>query len=171
MSSMATTRRTATARERAPRRTGERERRVQREPRPRVSMSDLLDSAADIVRYHSRAFIVLLTLVVIVAMLYGPARDYYVARRTGEDLKAYQAALMEQNEELGKDIERLQTHEGIEDEARDRGLIYPDETSVVVEGLGESVNAPLPTITLEDDRTWYVKALDFIFRYEYGTWQ
>lgn len=111
--------------------------------------------------------------------VYPPLRDYYVARRTQEDLKAHYAQLKDKNGELLGDIERLQTSEGIEDEARKRGYVNQGETGVVVEGLdgsgdskksNETVSAQDARKPTEETKTintgsFQQKLLDFIFQY------
>ncbi|WP_298578193.1 septum formation initiator family protein [uncultured Olegusella sp.] len=111
--------------------------------------------------------------------VYPPLRDYYVARRTQEDLKAHYAQLKDKNGELLGDIERLQTSEGIEDEARKRGYVNQGETGVVVEGLdgsgdskksSETVSAqdarkPTEETKTTNTRSFQQKLLDFIFQY------
>ena len=129
------------------------------------------EGVAEGIRSHPKALLVIVALVVVVFALFGPVRDYYVAMRSGQDLQAYYDALAAQNEELGEDISRLQTREGVEDEARKHGLVSEGETGVVVEGIGDSVSAPLPAVEMEDTRPWYTKALDGFFGYEYGSWQ
>lgn len=111
--------------------------------------------------------------------VYPPLRDYYVARRTQEDLKAHYAQLKDKNGKLLGDIERLQTSEGIEDEARKRGYVNQGETGVVVEGLdgsgdskksNETVSAQDARKPTEETKTintgsFQQKFLDFIFQY------
>jgi hypothetical protein len=87
-------------------------------------------------------------------------------------LQAYYQAISEQNEALLQDVGRLTSQEGIEDEARRRGLIKEDETSVVVEGLPEDELSDLfAEIELEDTRPWYIKVLDVVFFYSTDSWQ
>ena len=70
--------------------------------------------------------------------LYGPVREYYVSWRVGQIYSAELAELNEDNEELKSEVNRLQSREGIEDEARKRGYVSKGETAVTVEGLDES---------------------------------
>lgn len=108
---------------------------------------------------------------IVVAVVAGPARNYYIAWRDAGVLQAEYDALAVQNEELNHEIERLQTLEGIEDEARRRGYVYPDEEAVVVEDLEEEQVADPALIDAaveEHERTlpWYVGILDAIFGYQ-----
>lgn len=123
--------------------------------------------------------IALAIVVLLVFAVYPPLRDYYVACRTQEDLKTQYAQLKDKNGELLSDIERLQTSEGIEDEARKRGYVNQGETGVVVEGLdgsgdsnksNETVSAkdarkPSENAETTDTRPFQQKLLDFIFQY------
>ena len=130
------------------------------------------EAFVEVIRVHPALTIGLVTLAVAVVMLMGPFRDYYVARRTNDDLTAYLTAMEEQNGELDSAIKRLQTRDGVEDQARARGLVYPNEMSVLVEGLEES-NPALPEVEFEFvyERPWYVEMTDRIFGYEFGIWQ
>ena len=72
-----------------------------------------------------------------------------------------------QNSEFTNDISRLQTREGIEDLARERGFVGADETSVTVQGLPEekkSGAAGKPTYV--DNRDFTQRTLDGIFGYD-----
>lgn len=146
-----------------------------KEPKVHVSLRErfasLGDSLRELVQGHPRAVFAVLAVVVAIVMIYGPARGYYVATRTNEELSAYYNALVEQNEDLRDDLDRLQTREGIEDEAHKRGLVYDGEKIVQVEGLTGNVSLPLPEVKVEDCRPWYTRVLDFIFGYEFGVWQ
>ncbi len=123
--------------------------------------------------------IALAIVALLVFAVYPPLRDYYVARRTQEDLKAHYTQLKDKNGELLGDIERLQTSEGIEDEARKRGYVNQGETGVVVEGLDGSGDSKKSneTVSSQDARkpteetktintgSFQQKLLDFIFQY------
>lgn len=165
-----TRRRSATKRERLTR--SERaQRREQEKQKEHVGLRERLEGVRDGVTSHPRLFIALLTVVLSAVMVFGPARDYYVAMRSGQDLQAYYDALMEQNEELRGELERLQTREGVVDEAHKRGYVSEDEVMVDVEGLTGVISAPLPEVEVKDERPWYVRVLDYIFGYEFGMWQ
>lgn len=108
----------------------------------------------------------------VLLLLYAPARSYYVALRTNEDLQRYYDAYAEQNEELTSDIMRLHSQEGIEDEAHKRGWGYEDETNVTVEGLEAEPTPDEPKdVVIADERPWYQVILDVLFMYEPGHWQ
>lgn len=107
--------------------------------------------------------IVVAALVVVLAALYAPAQGLYRAWR---DQGAQQATLDELNqsiEEYQGDIDRLQTREGIEDEARKRGYVAEGETGVTVEGLPQedsSQDDPAPATP------WYLVLGDLVFQYD-----
>lgn len=157
---------------RGPARTGREGMRAARARRPRTTLRERADSAAGAVRAHPLACGALAVLLVVLLALYGPTRDYYLAFRSGQDLQAYYQAIVEQNESLDQDIDRLMSEEGVEDEARKRGYTKGDETIVVVENLPEEdLSDLLGQVVVEDNRPWYIRVLDVIFRYERQNWQ
>ena len=112
----------------------------------------------------------LVALAITVAAITGPLRNYYAAWRESGELEVEYEVVQEINEGLTKDVERLNTLEGIEDEARRRGYVYPDEEAVVVEGLeedqvteSEAVKAALEEY--ERNLPWYVRVLDGLLGY------
>ncbi len=140
--------------------------------RKQSGLTGAVESVGDVFRARPRTIIAVLAIIFVVAMLYGPTRGYYVAVRTGQTQQAIYEAYAAQNELLRQDLERLQSQEGIEDEAHRRGLVGEDETSVVVEGVPpEDTSAMLGDIVLEDTRPWYIKVLDIIFFYDPNNWQ
>lgn len=71
--------------------------------------------------------------------LYFPVRDLYVAHRTNEILQRQLEIRETYNEGLQKDVDKLLSTEGIEDEARSSlGLVMPDEKRLEVKGLDEA---------------------------------
>lgn len=116
--------------------------------------------------------IVLVVLAIVLAVVAGSARTYYVAWRDAGVLHAEYEALSVQNGELNHEIERLQTLEGIEDEARSRGYVYPDEEALVVEGVEEAEVADPALVDAaveeyEKSLPWYVGILDTVFGYQH----
>lgn len=68
--------------------------------------------------------------------IYGPVKDFYVARRTVMILEEQTAIRKEYNETLGDEVGGLMSQEGIEDTARkDLGMVMPGEQTITVEGL------------------------------------
>jgi cell division protein FtsB len=118
---------------------------------------------------HRRLWIALAVVVAVVAALYGPAQRYYVSVRTTQDLQVKYAALKSQNKDLQSDVDTLMSKEGIEDQARKNGYVYPGEKGVEVKGLKEDGKDPSAAITYKDDRAWYTKVLDVLFGYDRKT--
>lgn len=140
--------------------------------RKQNGLTGAVERVGDAFRARPGTIIVVLAVIFVIAMLYGPTRGYYVAVRTGQTQQAIYEAYAAQNELLRQDLERLQSKEGIEDEAHRRGLVGEDETSVVVEGVPpEDTSAMLGDIVIEDTRPWYIKVLDIIFFYDPNNWQ
>lgn len=126
----------------------------------RWTRADALDFASR----HRLPLAVALAVIVSVAALYGPTCDLYRAWRIETTREAQLSQINDSNASYQSDIDRLQTREGIEDEARKRGYVEDGETSVVVEGL-EDTSAQDDAITA-DDTPWYLRVGDVIFRYE-----
>ena len=114
-------------------------------------------------RFRVPIVVVAVTLFVLVSV-YPPAQDLYRAwREQGvqqETLDGLNASI----EEYRGDIDRLQTREGIEDEARKRGYVGEGEVGVVLEGSPEKTEG-----NAGDDGQelpWYVTLGDVVFQYE-----
>lgn len=114
--------------------------------------------------------------VAVVAMgvvVFGSARTYYSAWRDAGILQVRYEVVAAQNESLNDELESLQTLEGIEDEARRRGYVYPDEEAVVANGVEEEAIADPAEIdkavaAYEESQPWYVRVLDAVFGYSYS---
>ena len=104
--------------------------------------------------------VVAVTLVVLVA-LYGPARGLYCAWRDQGIKQETLDGLNESIDEYQGDIDRLQTREGIEDEARKRGYVNEGESGVKAVGLPEDDDAAPES----EELPWYLSLGDFVFRY------
>ncbi len=86
----------------------------------------------------------LVVLIAVVASIYFPVRDYYVAWRSQDVLEERLKQGRSYNEELQDNVDKLLSQEGIEDIARDElGLVREGETAGVVVGLDEDGN-PIP---------------------------
>ena len=114
---------------------------------------------------------IVLVAVVTALILAGPVRTYYAAWREAGVLEAEYEALAQQNAELMEQLDRLQSLDGIEDEARRRGYAYPDEEVLVVDGLEEEKLADPAKVdeaieAHEANQPWYVGFLDALFGYE-----
>ncbi len=119
------------------------------------------NSVKDFCRRHVVIVIVLVAIAAVVLAVYPPAKTYYVAWRTGSDLQVTYDNLSQSNENLQSDLERLQTKEGIEDEARKKGYVSPGETAVNVEGLPDDS----ATEQTQEEKPWYIQWGDVIFGY------
>lgn len=131
-----------------------------------------MGSVLEAVTAHLRGTLLLCVVVLVVFMLYAPARNLYVANRRLDALQATYDALLEENDSIRGELELLQTREGIENEARARGFVDTGETKVVVEGLPEqtghqgSAATVIADVEVEDASPWYVHVLDALFGYE-----
>lgn len=77
----------------------------------------------------------------VLAGIYGPVKDFYIARRTVMILEEQTAIRKEYNETLGDEVGSLMSQEGIEDTARkDLGMVMPGEQTITVEGLDSEDN-------------------------------
>lgn len=122
-------------------------------------------------RVHARGVLVMAAVAIVVLMLYGPARDLYLANRQLDTLQQTYDALLEENDSIRDELELLQTREGIENEARARGYVEVGETKVIVEGLPEDqvvdgAAAAVAELELPDTRPWYTVVLDALFGYD-----
>lgn len=120
---------------------------------------------------HRRLSIAILCLAIVLFGVYGPIQRYYVAWRAAGDLQAEYEAVSSDNEALRDDLSRLQSEEGIQDEARRRGYTYPDEESTTAEGISDDANegssATDSDFSAADiQQPWYIHVLDFIFVYQ-----
>ena len=131
-------------------------------------------SIRDLALGHVHFCAVILAIALMYAMLFAPVRDLYIARRQLSDLQVTYDALAAENEAIREEIEVLNSEEGVETEARERGYVAQGETKVVVEGLPElegqdedptSMLAPAEVV---DDRPWYIRFFDNIFGYKVG---
>ncbi|MDD5799080.1 MAG: hypothetical protein PUD09_00310, partial [Coriobacteriales bacterium] len=122
-------------------------------------------------RRHPKGMVAVVAVVVALVMVYGPARDYYVAWRRQSALQATYDAVSSDNDALQGDVDRLQSREGIEDEARRHGYGYSGESTIDVEGLpDDSANQGSNPIdgevqAQETDQPWYIRLGDVVFGY------
>lgn len=125
---------------------------------PQVDASGILAVALKF-----KVFIIAVVAVLVVAgTLYAPARSCYAAWRDNQYYEAELELLNQQVDGYKDDISRLQTEDGIKDEARKRGYVDEGETTIVVTGNDaepEEESAPEP------ERPWYVQLGDTVFGY------
>lgn len=125
-------------------------------------------------RTHTRKLVVIAAILAALVSLYFPVRDYYVAWRRQSDLQAQYEQVQSNNEGLQSDVDRLQSREGIEDEARRHGYGYEGENTLSVEGIDEDdgnqgVNPIDGQETAQAEVPWYIHVTDFIFGYSSET--
>lgn len=128
-----------------------------------IDVPGMVSSAESFASRYKVPLIVIGGLLLIVLALYGPAKSYYIAWRTGQGLQSQLEALNTSNEEYNDDITALQTREGIEDEARKRGYVSEGETKVVVDGLTEEDDAVVEEVV--EEKPWYIQLGDTFFHY------
>ncbi len=125
---------------------------------------------ADWLQSHMVLLLVVAAVVVTLAALYRPVQTYYLAWRQSIDLQAEYDYVSAQNDGLKGDIGRLQTRQGIEDEARSRGYGYEGESttgSAAAGGAEGGSSAGTEEFSILDvERPWYVHVLDYIFGYQ-----
>ena len=137
--------------------------RPERKERPAKVPRPTREGILDFVSRHRMPLAVILTVLVAFAMLYGPACDLYRSWRTETTREAELSQINASNDAYLAEIDRLQTREGIEDEARRRGYVAEGETGVVVDGLDDS---DADDAAQADDTPWYLSVGDVIFGYE-----
>ncbi len=122
-------------------------RRAGRGKAPQTAQQDLMRYASDnvLVRWFyalttgpKRHLFYLAVVLLVLAGIYGPIRDFYIAQRTVMILEEQTAIREEYNETLGDEVGSLMSQEGIEDTARrDLGMVMPGEQTITVEGLDD----------------------------------
>ncbi len=128
------------------------------------ALPNIIEGAHALVGRFRVALTVVGAVLLVIVALYEPTQNLYQAWRVETAKQETLDELNASNEEFQEDIERLQTREGIEDEARKFGYVSEGETSIVVEGLTEE---DAETSEDEADETpWYLNLTDLIFRYE-----
>lgn len=111
-----------------------------------------------------------LMVVISIVGLYGPSQRLYVAWREQERISEELNANLSRNEQMQTRIDRLQSQEGIEDEARARfGLVMPGEVLGSVTGVDDSSQsdfatpAEIPRGSGENTHTWLTDLGDRVF--------
>ena len=139
---------------------------------PKLSLRDRISQIDLSAPWIPIALLVTVTLAICVAMLYGPVRTYYAAWRDSCRLEIAYDVVKGQNSELNHEISRLQSREGIEDEARRRGFVHPDEEALVTDVPPvasttdpEVVNQKLAAY--EEQQPWYIHTLDSLLGYSH----
>lgn len=125
-----------------------------------ASLAEIKDKALDFARNHTKLVVFLGIVIFLIVGLYSPVRGYYHAVREHDELLFNQQKLEEETKRLLQDVQRLQTKEGIIDEAHKQGMVSKDEESVRVEGLEKKKDE---NTAQHPDYPWYIKVGDFIF--------
>lgn len=84
-----------------------------------------------------RAVFYVLVVAVIVLGVYFPVRDLYIAHRTNGILQEQLAIREKYNESLEKEVNKYLSQEGIEEAAREQGMVMPGETPITVQGADQ----------------------------------
>ncbi len=84
-----------------------------------------------------RAVFYVLVVAVIALGVYFPVRDLYIAHRTSGILQEQLAIREKYNESLEKEVNKYLSQEGIEEAAREQGMVMPGETPINVQGADQ----------------------------------
>ena len=138
--------------------------------RERVRIARRWSTGLRLGMWHVVLIAILIVLIAIVTIV-GPLRDYYVAWREAGVLEVEYEAVSAVNEELTGEVKSLNSLGGIEEEARRRGYVYPNEEALVVEGLDEETSSEQEQVQkaldeYESGLPWYVHFLDGVLGYK-----
>lgn len=114
--------------------------------------------------------------------LYMPARDFYTAYRASYILERQMEIRKAYNDSLEAEVDRYLSKEGIEEAAREQGMVMPGEKTITVTGADDSdggkgsdkdSDAPMTSVEVEqaeqavyDDCPWYFQVLDAVFFFD-----
>lgn len=84
-----------------------------------------------------RAVFYVLVVAAIALGVYFPVRDLYIAHRTNGILQEQLAIREKYNESLEKEVNKYLSQEGIEEAAREQGMVMPGETPITVQGADQ----------------------------------
>ena len=128
-------------------------------------VSNLPERIRAILRAHKKLTIFICIVGVLLIGFYGPVQGYYRAIRDAQELQITQQEVEKEHKNLNEDVNRLQTQEGIQDKAHERGYVSEGETSVSVEGVGNTTTDDKQKEQKRPENPWYIKLLDFVFGY------
>ena len=131
--------------------------------REKKQVANLPERIRTILRAHKKLTVFICIVGVLLVGFYGPVQGYYRAIRDAQELQITQQEVEHKN--LNEDVNRLQTQEGIQDKAHERGYVSEGETSVSVEGVGNTTTDNKPKEQKRPENPWYIKLLDFVFGY------
>ena len=133
--------------------------------REKKQVANLPERIRAILRAHKKLTIFICFVGVLLIGFYGPVQGYYRAIRDAQELQITQQEVEKEHKNLNEDVNRLQTQEGIQDKAHERGYVSEGETSVSVEGVGNTTTDNKPKEQKRPENPWYIKLLDFVFGY------
>ena len=133
--------------------------------REKKQVANLPERIRAILRAHKKLTIFICFVGVLLIGFYGPVQGYYRAIRDAQELQITQLEVEKEHKNLNEDVNRLQTQEGIQDKAHERGYVSEGETSVSVEGVGNTTTDNKPKEQKRPENPWYIKLLDFVFGY------
>lgn len=126
-------------------------------------------------KHYGRIIVLVVSiLALLLAAMYFPAKHFYIAKRTQERLQQEYELNIAHNAQLREDLEKLQTPEGIEDEARKHmGLVREGEHAVSVTGITAQPGADDPEHLKRvekgsgvAEKHWWTYVLDAFFGLE-----
>ena len=133
--------------------------------REKKQVANLPERIRTILRAHKKLTIFICIVGVLLIGFYGPVQGYYRAIRDAQELQITQQEVEKEHKNLNEDVNRLQTQEGIQDKAHERGYVSEGETSVSVEGVGNTATDDKQKEQKRPENPWYIKLLDFVFGY------
>ena len=133
--------------------------------REKKQVANLPERIRTILRVHKKLTVFICIVGVLLIGFYGPVQGYYRAIRDAQELQITQQEVEKEHKNLNEDVNRLQTQEGIQDKAHERGYVSEGETSVSVEGVGNTTTDNKPKEQKRPENPWYIKLLDFVFGY------
>ena len=133
--------------------------------REKKQVANLPERIRTILRAHKKLTVFICIVGVLLIGFYGPIQGYYRAIRDAQELQITQQEVEKEHKNLNEDVNRLQTQEGIQDKAHERGYVSEGETSVSVEGVGNTTTDNKPKEQKRPENPWYIKFLDFVFGY------
>lgn len=133
--------------------------------REKKQVANLPERIRTILRAHKKLTVFICIVGVLLIGFYGPVQGYYRAIRDAQELQITRQEVEKEHKNLNEDVNRLQTQEGIQDKAHERGYVSEGETSVSVEGVGNTTTDNKPKEQKRPENPWYIKLLDFVFGY------
>ena len=133
--------------------------------REKKQVANLPERIRTILRAHKKLTVFICIVGVLLIGFYGPVQGYYRAIRDAQELQITQQEVEKEHKNLNEDVNRLQTQEGIQDKAHERGYVSEGETSVSVEGVGNTTTDDKQKEQKRPENPWYIKLLDFVFGY------